>query len=83
MAGKLRVLERGSNMVLAEHYTPVHGSRITTIDSQNATRSKKNITSLYAPTKPVDRFVQPARYMQPLKEQFGFVGEFAANFRKI
>jgi hypothetical protein len=29
------------------------------------------------------RFVQPARYIARLKERFGFVGEFAANFRKI
>jgi hypothetical protein len=29
MAGKLRVLERGSDMALAEHYTPVHGGRLT------------------------------------------------------
>jgi hypothetical protein len=41
------------------------------------------MTSLYAPTKLVDRFVQPASYTRRLKELFGFVGEFAANFRKI
>jgi len=29
MAGKLRVLERGTDMVLAEHYNPVHGGRLT------------------------------------------------------
>ena len=29
MAGKLRVLQRGTNMVLAEHHTPVHGGRLT------------------------------------------------------
>src|SRR5260370_41955383 len=29
MADKLRVLERGTDMVLAEHYTPVHGGRLT------------------------------------------------------
>jgi hypothetical protein len=29
MAGKLKVLERGADMVLAEHYTPVHGGRLT------------------------------------------------------
>jgi hypothetical protein len=28
MAGKLRVLQRGSGMVLAEHYTPVHHGRL-------------------------------------------------------
>src|SRR5713226_8360114 len=29
MSGKLKVLERGADMVLAEHYTPVHGGRLT------------------------------------------------------
>src|SRR5258706_13953675 len=29
MSGKLMVLERGADMVLAEHYTPVHGGRLT------------------------------------------------------
>ncbi len=29
MSGKLKVLERGTDMVLAEHYTPVHGGRLT------------------------------------------------------
>jgi len=29
MAGKLRVIHRGKDMVLAEHYTPVHGGKLT------------------------------------------------------
>jgi len=29
MSGKLKVLQRGTDMVLAEHYTPVHGGRLT------------------------------------------------------
>jgi hypothetical protein len=29
LSGKLQVLQRGSDMVLAEHYTPVHGGRLT------------------------------------------------------
>jgi hypothetical protein len=40
------------------------------------------MTSLYFPAKLI-RFVQAARYLARLKEQFGFVGEFAANFWKI
>ena len=28
MASELRVLQRGTDMVLAEHYTPVHGGRL-------------------------------------------------------
>jgi hypothetical protein len=29
MSGKLQVLQRGTDMVLAEHYTPVHRGRLT------------------------------------------------------
>ncbi len=29
MSGKLQVLDRGTDMVLAEHYTPVHHGRLT------------------------------------------------------
>jgi hypothetical protein len=31
----------------------------------------------------VIRLIQPATYTSRLKELFGFVGEFGANFRKI
>lgn len=37
MAGKLRVIERGETMVLAEHYTPVHGGRLTATTLETVT----------------------------------------------
>jgi hypothetical protein len=37
MAGKLRVIERGEGMVLAEHYTPVHGGRLTATTLETVT----------------------------------------------
>ena len=37
MAGKLRVLQRGTDMVLAEHYTPVHGGRLTAASLETVT----------------------------------------------
>src|SRR5215471_11632794 len=37
MAAKLRVVERGENMVLAEHYTPVHGGRLTATTLETVT----------------------------------------------
>jgi len=37
MAGKLRVVERGEGMVLAEHYTPVHGGRLTATTLETVT----------------------------------------------
>lgn len=37
MTGKLRVLERGTDMVLAEHYTPVLGGRLTATTVETVT----------------------------------------------
>ena len=37
MAGKLRVIERGEGMVLAEHYTPVHRGRLTAATLETVT----------------------------------------------
>jgi len=37
MASKLHVLERGTDMVLAEHYTPVHRGRITATTLETVT----------------------------------------------
>jgi len=37
MAGKLRVIERGEGAVLAEHYTPVHGGRLTATTLETVT----------------------------------------------
>lgn len=37
MAGRLRMVERGEGMVLAEHYTPVHGGRLTAVTLETVT----------------------------------------------
>jgi hypothetical protein len=37
MSGKLQVLQRGTDMVLAEHYTPVHGGRLTAATLETVT----------------------------------------------
>ena len=37
MSGKLQVLQRGSDMVLAEHYTPVHHGRLTAVTLETVT----------------------------------------------
>jgi Polyketide cyclase / dehydrase and lipid transport len=37
MSGKLGVLQRGTDMVLAEHYTPVHGGRLTAATLETVT----------------------------------------------
>jgi len=37
MSGKLQVLQRGTDMVLAEHYTPVHQGRLTAATLETVT----------------------------------------------
>jgi Polyketide cyclase / dehydrase and lipid transport len=37
MSGKLKVLQRGTGMVLAEHYTPVHQGRLTAVTLETVT----------------------------------------------
>jgi hypothetical protein len=37
MSGKLQVLQRGSDMVLAEHHTPVHRGRLTAVTLETVT----------------------------------------------
>ncbi len=37
LSGKLQVLQRGSDMVLAEHYTPVHHGRLTAVTLETVT----------------------------------------------
>ena len=37
MSGKLQVLDRGADMVLAEHYTPVHHGRLTAATLETVT----------------------------------------------
>jgi len=42
LAGKLRVLERGEDMVLAEHYTPVRGGLVaTTVETVRFSRPER------------------------------------------
>jgi hypothetical protein len=42
MSGKLQVLQRGSDMVLAEHYTPVHHGRLTAATLETITFERPN-----------------------------------------
>lgn len=42
MSGKLQVLQRGTDMVLAEHYTPVHHGRLTAATLETVTFERPN-----------------------------------------
>ena len=53
MAGKLRVIERGEGMVLAEHYTPVHGGGLTATTLETVTFDRPHRVLLPAVRGPV------------------------------
>lgn len=53
MADKLRVLDRGADMVLAEHYTPVHGGRLTAITLETVTFDRPHLVKFRLVRGPV------------------------------
>ena len=66
MAGKLRVLQRGADMVLAEHYTPVHHGRLTAVTLETATFDRPRTIGFRLVRGPVpyalpDRGIHPRR----------------------
>ena len=58
MADKLRVVERGENMVLAEHYTPVHGGRLTATTVETVTFDRPHKVSFRLIRGPVPHVVE-------------------------
>jgi hypothetical protein len=58
MADKLRVVERGENMVLAEHYTPVHGGRLTATTVETVTFDRPHKVSFRLLRGPVPHVVE-------------------------
>ena len=53
LAGELRVLERGADMVLAEHYTPVHRGRLTAATLETVTFDRPHRVSFRLVRGPV------------------------------
>ena len=58
MAGKLRVIERGDRMVLAEHYTPVYGARLTATTLETVTFDRPHRVSFRLVRGPVPHVVE-------------------------
>ncbi len=84
MSGKLRVLERGSNMVLAEHYTPVHGRRITATTLETVTFERPHLIGFHLVRGPVPHVTE--RF--DLTEQDGnttltYSGELGTDFGAV
>jgi Polyketide cyclase / dehydrase and lipid transport len=58
MAGKLRVLERGSNMVLAEHFTPVHRGRLSATTLETVTFERPHLIGFRLVRGPVPHVLE-------------------------
>jgi hypothetical protein len=58
MAAKLRVLERGTDMALAEHYTPVHGGRLTAVTLETVTFDRPRRVTFRLVRGPVPQVIE-------------------------
>ena len=81
MAGKLRVLERGTDMVLAEHYTGVHGGKLTAVTLETVRFERPHRVSFRLVRGPVPHVTEEFT----LTEQDGatvlaYDGEIGADF---
>jgi hypothetical protein len=87
IAGKLRVVERGEGMVLAEHYTPVHGGRLTATTLETVTFERPHRVGFRLVRGPVPhvaeeftlterRGVTTLEYSGELGTDFGIAGQW-------
>ncbi|HEV2375373.1 MAG TPA: SRPBCC family protein [Streptosporangiaceae bacterium] len=90
LANELRVVERGSDMALAEHYTPVHGGRLTATTLETVTFDRPNRVGFRLARGPVPHVAEEFRltehggatileYTGELGTDFGPAGEWWAR----
>src|SRR5215472_7212216 len=90
MAAKLRVLERGTDMALAEHYTPVHGGRLTAATLETVTFDRPRRIGFRLVRGPVPYLTEEFAlamhdggtrldYSGELGTDFGFAGQWWAD----
>jgi len=90
MSGKLRVLHRGTDMVLAEHYTPVHHGRLTAATLETVTFDRPRRITFVLVRGPVphvsEEFTLTERggitrlgYSGELGTDFGIAGQWWAD----
>jgi hypothetical protein len=90
MSGKLQVLQRGTDMVLAEHYTPVHHGRLTAATLETVTFDRPHTIGFRLVRGPVpcitedftlaeDNGTTRLEYSGELGTDFGLAGQWWAN----
>jgi hypothetical protein len=81
MAGKLRVLERGTDMVLAEHYTPVHGGRLTAATVETVTFDRPRRVAFRLVRGPVPQVTEEFLLSEADEvTTLAYAGELGADF---
>jgi hypothetical protein len=87
LAGKLRVIQRGGGMVLAEHYTPVHGGRLTAVTVETVTFERPRRIAFHLVRGPVPQVAEEftlteraastaLEYAGELGTDFGIAGQW-------
>jgi Polyketide cyclase / dehydrase and lipid transport len=90
MAGKLHVLQRGTDMVLAEHYTPVHRGRLTAATLETVTFDRPHTIGFRLVRGPVPHITEQfaltdhdggtrLEYSGELGTDFGVAGQWWAG----
>jgi hypothetical protein len=87
MAGHLQVLQRSTDMVLAEHYTPVHGGRLTAVTLETVTFDRPHRVAFHLVRGPVPHVAEEftltehdgatrLEYSGELGTDFGIAGQW-------
>ena len=81
MSGKLMVLERGADMVLAEHYTPVHGGRLTAATLETVSFDRPRRVSFRLVRGPVPEITEEFTLTEgDGKTRLDYSGELGTDF---
>jgi hypothetical protein len=80
LAGKLRVLQRGEGMVLAEHYTPVHGGRLTAVTVETVTFDRPRRVGFYLVRGPVPYVAEEFTLTEDAATTLAYSGELGTDF---
>lgn len=81
MAGKLRVLERGTDMALAEHYTPVYGGRLTASTLETVTFQRPERIGFRLVRGPVPLVTEQFTLTETSAgTNLGYAGELSTDF---
>ena len=81
MSGKLAVLERGADMALAEHYTPVHGGRLTAATLETVSFDRPRRVSFRLVRGPVPEITEEFTLTEgDGKTRLDYSGELGTDF---